>query len=288
MRRPFLYCLLLPIGLCSCIQDVPTPEPPDPLDPNIDPVTEGTWTRPQTDLSWHWQLTGTVDGNLNVDLMDLDLFETPDTLLAALHQRGVLCVAYFSAGTQEEWRPDIRDLDQWSIGNPLEDWAGERWLDIRHPDVWAVMQARIQLAAARGFDGVEFDNVDLHEQDSGFPLLDTDNLAWCRMLANEAHRQGLFAVLKNNPGQVPELVGYFDMALNEQCHQTGECTEYQPFVAAGKPVLNAEYAANESAALALGTQVCPESEALGLNTLILPLELDGSFRVACGPVFGGE
>ena len=59
-------------------------------------------------------------------------------------------------------------------------------------------------------------------------------------------------------------------------------------VQAGKPVLNAEYATSESSALTLGTQVCPESQALGLNTLVLPLELDGSFRVACGPIFTGE
>jgi hypothetical protein len=288
MRRTNLTFLLLPISLCSCTPEVAAPDPPVPLDPDIDPVTEGSWARPIPDLSWHWQLTGTVDGNLNVGLMDLDLFETPDTLLAALHQRGVLCVAYFSGGTAEDWRPDIHDLSHWALGHPLEDWNGERWLDIRHPTVWSVMQARIQLAAERGFDGVEFDNVDLHEQDSGFSLLDTDNLAWCRMLANEAHRQGLFAILKNNPGQVPALVDYFDLALNEQCHETGECSAYQPFVQAGKPVLNAEYAASGGEALALGDQICPESEALGLNTLILPMELDGSFRVACGPSFTGE
>lgn len=284
----FLSLGLVCLGLFSCIKRETPPDPPDPLDANIAPVTQGTWVRPDPDLRWHWQLTGSVDGTLPVDLMDLDLFETPDSLLATLNQRGVLCVAYFSAGTLEEWRTDLQSLTHWAVGKPLAEWNGEFWLDIRHPEVWAVMQARIRLAAERGFDGVEFDNVDLHEQDTGFDLLATDNLAWCRMLANEAHRQGLFAILKNNPGQVPGLVDYFDLALVEQCHETGECERFQEFVQAGKPVLSAEYADNEAAAQARGTLICPVSEALGLNTLILPLELDGSFRVACAPIFSSE
>ena len=46
---------------------------------------------------------------------------------------------------------------------------------------------------------------------------------------------------KNDPQQTPELEGYFDGALTEQCNQYHECEEFAPYIAAGKPVLNAEY-----------------------------------------------
>lgn len=41
------------------------------------------------------------------------------------------------------------------------------------------------------------------------------------------------------------------------------------------------YVANADEARALATRVCPAARALGLRTLILPLELDDSFRVDC-------
>ena len=52
---------------------------------------------------------------------------------------------------------------------------------------------------------------------------------------------GMAVLQKNDPQQTPELEGYFDGALSEQCNQYSECEDFAPYIAAGKPVLNAEY-----------------------------------------------
>jgi hypothetical protein len=40
--------------------------------------------------------------------------------------------------------------------------------------------------------------------------------------------------LKNDLDQIPDLVGDFDFAVNEQCAQSGECADLKPFVAADR------------------------------------------------------
>jgi hypothetical protein len=84
--------------------------------------------------------------------------------------------------------------------------------------------------------------------------------------------------LKNALELIPDLVDEVDFAVNEQCHEYDECDVYAPFVAQGKPVFNAEYADRFVDDL---DSVCARSSELGLRTLVLPVELDGSFRLAC-------
>jgi hypothetical protein len=71
--------------------------------------------------------------------------------------------------------------------------------------------------------------------------------------------------------------------VNEQCHEFDECDALLPFIEADKPVFNAEYAAefveNESAR----RNMCAEANARGLRTLVLPVDLDDSFRFSCDP-----
>ena len=47
--------------------------------------------------------------------------------------------------------------------------------------------------------------------------------------------------LKNDPEQVPRLVGDFDFAVVEECFEYDECDKFSPFVQAGKAVFSAEY-----------------------------------------------
>ena len=46
------------------------------FDPDVPPVTEGDWYRPAADVTWQWQLTGTPNTSYDVEIYDLDLFET--------------------------------------------------------------------------------------------------------------------------------------------------------------------------------------------------------------------
>ncbi len=241
----------------------------------------GNWYHPPLYATWQWQLSGSPNTTYDVDLYDLDLFETPASVVDGLHARGIQVLAYFSAGSAENWRPDYAQYAASDLGSNMDGWPGERWVDIRSSGVWNILAARLALAAQKGFDGVEPDNVDGYDNSTGFPLTAADQITFNRRLATEAHRLGLCIALKNAGGIVNDLVNDFDLALNEECHAYAECGLYQPFRAQGKPVLNAEYAASAGAAATLAQTLCPTAASEGLRTLILPLDLDDAFRVAC-------
>lgn len=272
--------LLAALLLAACDGGDP-PSLPAALDPDVAPVTSGAWARPAADVTWQLQLSGTVHPGYGVDLYDVDLRETSDATLRALQARGVTVVCYFSAGSGESYRDDYGRFASADLGRPLDGYPDERWLDIRSATVWQVMLDRLDFAVARGCDGVDPDNVDGYTQDSGFPLTARDQLAFNRTLANEAHRRGLAVALKNSGDQAALLAAYYDLDVNEQCHQYDECDQLAPFTAAGKPVLNVEYAGSRSQAEARAAAVCPAANAAGLRTLLLPDILDDSYRVSC-------
>jgi len=62
-----------------------------------------------------------------------------------------------------------------------------------------------------------------------------------------------------------------------------ECGALQPFIDAGKPVLNAEYAASFVNNASSRNQLCAASLGQNIRTLVLPVELDDSFRFNCDP-----
>lgn len=231
--------------------------------------------RPHPGTSWQWQLSGELDTTLDVAMYDVDLFTTSDDAMQKLHARGVKVVCYFSAGTYEPNRPDTSTLPPTTLGKALPDWPDERWLDIRSEGVRALIRKRLDSAAGRGCDGVEPDNVDAFDNDSGFPLSASDQIAFNRFIATEAHTRKLSVGLKNDLGQIPELVASFDWALDEQCMEFDECDELLPFIQANKPVFHVEYG-DES----LRDGVCPASNSRDFDTLIKHLALD-AFRISC-------
>src|SRR5207302_5849258 len=174
--------------------------------------------------SWQWQLQGRIDRSVRARMFDVDAFDTPASTVAALHRAGRVAVCYVDAGTWENWRPDASRFPKSVRGKPVDGWAGERWLDIRRLDVLGpILRARMAMCARKGFDGMEFDNVDGYTNDTGFPLTGAEQLRFDVWLANQAHRRGLSVALKNDLGQVPRLLPYFDFALDEQCFQYSEC-----------------------------------------------------------------
>jgi len=259
----------------------PGPNPATALDPGVPPITTGRWDRPSLSVTWQWQINGPVNTAYDVDLYDVDLFDVSDSVIATLHQAGRTVLCYFSAGSGENWRADFNRIPAGALGKPLDGWPGERWLDIRAPEVFALMQERLDRAVARGCDGVEPDNMDASENDSGFDLTAADQLAFNRNLANEAHRRDLTVALRNAGTRASDLVDYFDLELNEECHAFDECDVLSVFPARTKPVLNVEYVPDAAAAQTLATTVCPRAATEGFRTLILPLDLDDRFRLAC-------
>ena len=268
-----LLLVALPF-LLSCY----APSTPSPSAPTAGTQPKGA--NRLTDLlavgsSWQWQLSGLpIDLSFDVDMYDIDLFDNDAGTVAALHDRGRKVVCYISAGSWEDWRPDAGQFPASVLGNDYVGWPGERWLDIRQIDLLApIMRARLEQCQAKGFDGVEPDNIDGYANDSGFPLTYQHQLDYNIWLANEAHARGLSIVLKNDGEQVTDLLPVFDWALTEDCFAQGWCEEVAPFVAAGKAVFAAEYTDEFSLGQFLN-EVCPLADVMGLSAILKDRDLD--------------
>ncbi|WP_155645073.1 endo alpha-1,4 polygalactosaminidase [Vibrio splendidus] len=251
------------------------------LEPNVAPISAGSWYRPPVSVTWQWQIEGNLNTSYSVALYDVDLFDTRNTTIQNLQQSGIKVVCYFSAGSYEDYRDDKDLFLPNTLGSTLDGWADERWLDIRSANVHSIMKKRLDIAKNKGCDGVEPDNMDGYTNKSGFNLTSQDQLAYNRFIANEAHKRGLAVGLKNDLDQISELVEYFDFAVNEQCFEYNECDALLPFINHGKPVLTAEYLdkyVNNSNERAV---ICQESRDNLFSTLILPLDLNDSFRFSC-------
>jgi hypothetical protein len=227
--------------------------------------------------TWQWQLAGgKIDTSLDVDVYDVDLIDNPASWIEDRHAEGRRVLCYFSAGSYEKWRPDASDFPSEVLGEPLDGWPGERWVDVRASSLRDIMRARLDLAADKGCDGVEPDNVDGYANFSGFSLTGADQLDYNRFLAKEAHARGLSVGLKNDIEQLGALVDDFDWALNEECFTYHECGAYEDtFIAAKKAVFHAEYVPASEL-----DRVCAVTEPLGLSTIVKHLDLD-DFRLAC-------
>lgn len=231
--------------------------------------------RPAPCTRWQWQLSGAIDTSVDVAMYDLDLFETTQGTIDALHAAGRTVVCYFSAGSWESYRPDSGSFPAEILGDPLDPpFADELWLDIRRLDLLGpILEARMNLAVTKQCDGLEPDNVDGYANASGFPLTAAHQLTFNRWLAAEAHERGLSVGLKNDLDQVADLVDDFDWALNEQCWEYDECALLQPFVARGKAVFGVEYEGDPAT-------FCPPLNALDYSWLKKNLDLD-AWRVDC-------
>jgi len=249
-------------------------------DGKISPVTSSSYTllnravwTPIPGLSWQWQLQDVFDDSVSARVYDLDLFDTPTDTITSLKATGHRVICYFNAGVWEDWRDDASAFSESLKGNQLSAFAGEKWLDIRKIDeLKPIMQARLDLAATKGCDAVEPDNVDGYTNNTGFSLTADDQIHYNLWLSNMANARGLSIGLKNDLGQIPTLHPYFDWALNEQCLEFNECNALQPFITANKAVFGVEYLTAEHTPDT--TSVCAVSDANKYSWIIKNPELD--------------
>ena len=250
----------------------PTPTPtPTPATPT--PVPAGSWWRPPLAMSWQWQLTTPVDQSLNVAMYDIDLFDNSASVVSALHAAGRKVICYMEVGAWENYRPDAASFPTSILGSVMGGYPNERYVDIRSPLLRPIIEARLDLCKAKGFDGIEPDIDDSYTENTGFPLTRQDQITFNTWLAGAAHARGLAIMLKNGPGIATELASVFDMALSEQCFQYSECGVYSAFINLGKPVFNVEYSLATSA-------FCSQANAMNFNSLRKNTSLN-AYRVAC-------
>ena len=233
---------------------------------------------PPQKLTWYWQLAGTPKVE-PVQATDMDGFDNSAATVASFHARGQRAICYIDVGTWENWRPDAGQFPSTVLG-ASNGWPGEQWLDVSQLSALApIMSARLQMCAQKGFDAVEPDNMDGYQNSTGFSISAAQQLAYNQWIAQEAHALGMAVFQKNDPDQAGQLQPSFDGVIDEQCNEYSECSAFQPYVAAGKPVLDAEYQASSYPGF------CSADQSAGIMGALYALALDGSvYRPCFAPV----
>ncbi|GGM57082.1 endo alpha-1,4 polygalactosaminidase [Dactylosporangium sucinum] len=238
------------------------------------PPAASGWWRPTVGMTWQWQLTGTLDKNVEAEVYDVDGENTSTADVAALRAKGRRVICYVNVGAHEDFRADAKNFPESVQGKGLDGWPGEKWLDVRRWDVLEpLLAARFTTCRDKGFDAVEPDNVDAYSNDSGFPLSAADQLTFNRRVADLAHRHGLAVGLKNDVEQARELAPLFDFAVNEECARYDECDALKVFTDAGKPVFHVEYDGSTAS-------FCPKAKSLRFSSMKKNLDLD-AWRAPC-------
>lgn len=227
-----------------------------------------SWWRPTKGLSWHIQYTGTP-ATTSAQVVNLDGADISPATVATYKAQGKKAICYFNAGAWEDWRGDAQAFPPSVLGSKMDEWRGERWLDVRRHDVLLpLMAARMDVCRSKGFDAVDPDNVDGYDNNTGFTLTKVDARNYLRALTQLAHERGLAIGLKNSVDLVADLANDVDFAVNEECLEHDECGEYRPLLQRGKAVFHVEYAGTP-------TTVCSRVPA-GFSTVIKRKNLDGS------------
>ena len=145
----------------------------------------------------------------------------------------------------------------------------------------------MDMCKAKGFDAIEFDNMDswFADNNTGLNITQEDATAFVVWLAQQAHSRGMSMALKSVVEMVPAVREHVDFSVVEQCFQYKECTRSSPntdglygydmMIELRKPVFEAEYRAYSTT-----SNVCAQANALGFSTIYKKVAL-GSYRVSC-------
>ncbi|THC87506.1 hypothetical protein EYZ11_013048 [Aspergillus tanneri] len=222
---------------CTCTN---TPDPENGLKPYWQPRVGATW---QIVLSAPIQ-----DSSLEVDVYDRDLWINEEAIIDYyLHHKGskVTC----------------QDLDGW---------PDERWVDIRSKNTRNIMISRLDKAQRMGCDGVDPDNVDGFENESGLDLTQQDSIEFVNWLADESHSRSMSIGLKNTMPILSAVMGSIQWALNEQCIEYKECMDYTELTRSGEPIFHIEYATNQIT----DKEVCSFKQSENFSTIVKNAHLD--------------
>jgi hypothetical protein len=216
-----------------------------------------------------------VDLGVDAPIYEIDGELNDASVVAALHAAGRRVICYVDVGAAETYRSDYGAIPAVVLGDVVDGWPDERWLDIRRIDLLGpVVTERLQVCKDKGFDAVDPDMVEAYaDPASGFPLTYADQLRYNRWIADEVHARGMSVALKEDIDQVADLEPSFDFAVNEECAHYDECDVYRPFLAAGKAVFEIEYDEPTSS-------FCGPARAAGIHAQRKRLSLD-AWRETC-------
>lgn len=168
---------LLSISILSAC--IPTPAETLPTNAIID-------TTPKSNSPYYWSPSPSdafqiqlsdypPDLSVDASVFELDLFETSQEIIDSLHQSGKKVICYLNTGAWEEYRPDASDFPSTVLGKDYIGWEGERWLDVSNYEAFrSIIGARFDLALSKGCDGVDADNTNGFQQNTGFIITSQD------------------------------------------------------------------------------------------------------------------
>lgn len=268
---------------------VPTTLPPEPVplpeSVPVETVVELGWALPPVGQYFDYQLGGDYPPASQVDIVTRDWF-------AGTPEPGLYNICYVNAfQTQppdDDDRPDEREGWPADVVLSNEDpaWEGEFVIDLSTPERRAAAAAHvatmIATCAEKGFDAVEFDNLDTYTRFDDLPFGLDETLDYAAQVTSSAHEHGLAVGQKNTVEltreQAIEQVG-FDFAVAEECSEFDECFAYKQLY--GPLVLYIEYSHDgmiEACRQALGPNPVVYRD-LGLTT---PNDPDYAFETFCG------
>ncbi len=246
--------------------------------------------------------------------MDGSVPTGPSPVVQALHAAGKYSICYIEAGAQQP-EPDSSNFapaDYTNGSSPqtteMQGWPGEYWYDIRGfasyvagdpstltgaaVNIAAGLAKRIDDCAVEGQDALEPDDLDGYDNPSeagapggGWGLTQADSAGFERWLAYTAHSDGLAIFQKNDPANASVDEPLFDGIIIEECNFykdpcAGSGGDATPYVAAGKPVLNAEYTQDGETT----AKFCPGDTAARIIGALFDVDLDGKTYAPCAPV----
>ena len=212
------------------------------------------WRPPPPDAKFDYQIGGDYPPPAGVEVVSRDWFigSAPDESYA---------ICYVNAfQTQDDEagveRPDERsawprDLVLRDLGDDPE-WGGEYLMDLSTRDrrrrAARRVQPMIETCARKGFEAVEYDNLDSWTRFDGTPRAGDvpfgkrQAIAYAALLTGRAHARGLAVGQKNTPGlsrrEARRRIG-FDFAIAEECGRYAECGRYRSLY--GNRVIAIEY-----------------------------------------------
>lgn len=147
--------------------DTANAESDDSTEPYL--KARGSLWQPKVGAQWQIVLLKPVklnkDGSAkhlkpNVGIYDLDLYDNDAETFKALHKAGKKVICYFSAGSWEDWRDDKNQFKKADLGKTMDGWPDEKWINLKSANVRNIMKKRIKLAAKKGCDAIDPDNID--------------------------------------------------------------------------------------------------------------------------------
>jgi hypothetical protein len=191
-------------------------------------------------MRWDWQI-GRVSplqrtGVHAVDIYDVDGFLTTPAQVRSIHrswQAATLphprAFCYLDLAW-EMYRPDasprLGGFPARTLGNVYFGFPQERWIDVRQTRaLMPMLERRIRMCAAKGFDAVELDDIDSFDPPSttGFRLTPGDFQSFLAVALNAVHRHGMTVLWKNSPLLAWWGRRYADGAVVEECYVYAQC-----------------------------------------------------------------